>query len=168
MTDLADVRPKHAELVSICRTVRDRFGEKAVEDLARRHRENIVAAYAEKAARLGRNDLEAFVSQMGENPQTHTRQVIRREKNVYEMKITRCAHAEILKELNALDLGLRFVCAGDDAMLQGFNPRIRLQRPQLLMKGDDCCHFIYTMEECPGHSMAEWCSRHGSGDAVGF
>ena len=147
MTDIVDIRRKHAELVSVCRTVRDRFGEKAVEDLAQRHRENIAAAYAEKAAQLGCNDLEAFVSEMGENPQTHTRQVIRRDKNVYEMKITRCAHAEILKELNALDLGLRFVCAGDDAMLEGFNPKIRLQRPTLLMKGDNCCHFIYTQQD---------------------
>jgi len=147
MPDLGELRCRHAAFIYALRTVRERFGQEGVDDLAQRHRANIVKAYAKMAAELGRNDLEAFIAQMRLNPQTHARQELRREKCLYEMKITRCAHAEIFAEWGACDLGRQFLCAGDDAMLDGFNPDIKLRRPTLLMKGDDCCHFIYTMGE---------------------
>jgi len=147
VSGLTDLRCRHAAFIYALRTVRERFGQEGVDDLARRHHDNIVKAYAKKAAELGRSDLEAFISQMKLNPETHERQELRREKGIYEMKITRCAHAEIFAQWNACDLGCQFVCAGDDAMLEGFNPEIKLTRPKLLMKGDDCCHFIYTQEQ---------------------
>ena len=144
MPDLSELQCRHAAFIFALRTVRDRFGREAVDLLAERHRRNIIRAYAKKAAGLCRNDLEAFVSTMKPNPATHTQRVLRRRKGLYEMKITRCAHAEIFAEWGARNLGLQFVCAGDDAMLEGFNPGIRLRRPRLLMKGDRCCHFVYT------------------------
>lgn len=147
MADLSALRCRHAELIFVCRAVRERWGPEAVDALAQCHMKRIREDFARKANELGGNDLAAFVSQMTPHPQTHTRQVVRSEAHVFEMKITRCAHAEIFAEWNARDLGLQFVCAGDDAMLDGFNPDIKLERPKLLMKGDDCCHFIYTMEK---------------------
>ena len=144
MADLGDLRCRHAAFIFALRTVRERFGQEGVDLLAERHRQNIIRAYAKKAADLGASDLDAFVSTMTLNPATHTRRVLRRRKGLYEMKITRCAHAELFAEWNARDLGCQFVCAGDDAMLEGFNPQIQLRRPKLLMNGDDCCHFVYT------------------------
>ena len=147
MASLQDWRCKHRSLIFACRTVGDRFGEQAVEAVAEQHMKNVREAFAEKAKQMGRNDLEAFASQMGGHPDTHDSETIRLDKNVFEVKITRCAHAEIFAGYNAQDIGLKFMCAGDEAMIQGFNPSIKLERPEIIMKGDDCCHFIYTLDD---------------------
>ncbi|MBN2584079.1 MAG: L-2-amino-thiazoline-4-carboxylic acid hydrolase [Planctomycetes bacterium] len=147
MTDLKAWRDKHTSLICACRTIRDRFGEAAVDAVAAQHMANIREAYAAKARDMGRNDLEAFASQMGGHPLTHDREVLRSDGNVFEVRITRCYHAEVFAEQDARDVGLKFMCAGDEAMIAGFNPKIRLERPELLMNGDACCHFIYTLDE---------------------
>jgi len=140
-------RCKHTSLIFACWTIGDRFGEEAVDAVAEKHMANIRKAFAEKARVLGRNDLEAFASQMGDHPDTHDKETIRLDAKVYETRITRCDHAKIFAEYNARDVGLKFMCAGDDAMIEGFNPKIKLERPEIIMKGDDCCHFIYTLDD---------------------
>ncbi|HUT59764.1 MAG TPA: L-2-amino-thiazoline-4-carboxylic acid hydrolase [Phycisphaerae bacterium] len=146
MADLSALRRRHAELIFMCRAARERWGQQAVDALAECHMKAIREAFARKAAELGSNDLAAFVGQMTTHPETHTREEVRSDEGVYEMKITRCAHAEIFAEWNARDIGLQFVCGGDVAMIEGFNPAMQLRRPKLLMRGDDCCRLIYTME----------------------
>ena len=147
MTSPQDWRCKHTSLIFACRTIGDRFGEEAVDAVAEQHMANIRKAFAEKAKQMGRNDLAAFASQMGGHPDTHDSETIRSDSNVFEVKITRCAHAEIFAEYNAQDVGLKFMCAGDEAMIQGFNPKIRMIRSKTLMQGDDCCNHRWVWEE---------------------
>jgi hypothetical protein len=42
------------------------------------------------------------------------------------------------------DLGFALSCARDFAMVEGFNPEIKLERTQTLMEGADHCDFRFT------------------------
>jgi hypothetical protein len=44
-----------------------------------------------------------------------------------------------------MDVGMKMICMGDYAVVEGFNPEIRFTRPKTLMAGDDCCHFIFEL-----------------------
>ena len=139
-------RCKNMSLIFACRVVAERFGPEAVDLLARHHLERVRAAFREKAAAGAPNGLEALAEQIKGISATHEHQIIRQDDRVLEFKVTRCAHAELFAAWNALDLGLKFMCSGDEAMIEGLNPRITLERPRLLMKGDECCHFIYQLD----------------------
>ncbi len=146
MVGMDDWRCKHRSLVFVCRTIRDRFGEAAVDAVAAQHMENVRKAFAEKTAGGAPNNMDALAEHMLAPSETHDIEVLRRDEWVLELKVTRCRHAEMFAEMNALDVGAQFMCAGDDAMIEGFNPRISLERPETIMTGGDCCHFIYRLE----------------------
>ena len=63
------------------------------------------------------------------------------------MNVTRCRYAEMYKELGMADLGFSLSCARDFAMVEGFNPEIKLERTQTLMEGADHCDFRFTHQE---------------------
>jgi len=63
------------------------------------------------------------------------------------MNVTRCRYAEMYKELGMADLGFTLSCARDFAMVEGFNPEIKLERTQTLMEGADHCDFRFTRQK---------------------
>jgi len=63
------------------------------------------------------------------------------------MNVTRCRYAEMYKELGLADLGFTLSCGRDYAMIEGFNPEIKLERTQTIMEGSDHCDFRYTLEK---------------------
>lgn len=146
MSDLKSWRSKNRELTFACRVIQDRFGEEAVDAVAAQHMKNVREAFRRKAAETGRSDLAVLAEGFKDITDTHEHQIVRQTDTVLEVKVTRCAHAEMFAEWNARDVGLRFMCAGDVAAVEGLNPKLTLERPKLIMKGDDCCHFIYRLE----------------------
>jgi hypothetical protein len=60
------------------------------------------------------------------------------------MNVTRCRYVEMYKDLGMEDLGYSLSCARDFAMVEGFNPDIKLERKQTLMEGADHCDFRFT------------------------
>lgn len=62
------------------------------------------------------------------------------------MNVTRCRYAEMYRELGMADLGFALSCGRDFAMVEGFNPNIRLKRTQTLMEGADHCDFRFTLQ----------------------
>ena len=146
MGDLNTWRAKHRELIFACRVLRDRFGQAAVDAVAAQHMKNIREATARRARETGRTGLDALLDGFDRISETHDHQIVEHTARRLEIKVTRCAHCEMFAEWNALDLGLAFMCSGDVAVAEGLNPKIRLERPELLMRGDRCCRFIYTLD----------------------
>jgi hypothetical protein len=60
------------------------------------------------------------------------------------MNVTRCRYAAMYKELGMEELGYSLSCARDFALVEGFNPEIKLERTQTLMEGADHCDFRFT------------------------
>lgn len=75
-----------------------------------------------------------------------TTQRIEATPKSYEMKVTECLWAQTFREAKAADIGFASVCYGDEAMAAAYDPRLKLTRPKVLMKGDDCCHFRLVWE----------------------
>jgi hypothetical protein len=61
---------------------------------------------------------------------------------------TRCLWAEIYRELGEPNLGF-FYCAGDEPSVKASNPKLVFTRTQVLMKGDDLCDHVFSVEQEP-------------------
>ncbi len=61
------------------------------------------------------------------------------------MNTTRCRYAEMYRELGMAALGFALSCARDFALVEGFNPKIKLERTQTIMEGADHCDFRFAL-----------------------
>jgi hypothetical protein len=64
--------------------------------------------------------------------------------------VTRCRYAELYRALGLADLGAVLSCNRDFALIEGFNPSIKLTRTQTLMEGAPYCDFRYEREAPEG------------------
>ena len=71
--------------------------------------------------------------------------VIEEGEDVFAFNVTRCRYAEMYCDLGIPQLGPILSCARDYALIEGFNPRIRLTRTQTLMEGAPLCDFRYRL-----------------------
>jgi fumarate reductase iron-sulfur subunit len=60
--------------------------------------------------------------------------------------VTRCRYAEMYKEHGLEEFGYLLSCGRDFALIQGFNPKIRLTRTQTIMEGAEYCDFRFSFE----------------------
>ena len=57
--------------------------------------------------------------------------------------VTRCRYAEMYRALGIPELGAVLSCNRDAALIEGFNPEVRLTRTQTIMSGASHCDFRY-------------------------
>ncbi|MFZ3048268.1 MAG: L-2-amino-thiazoline-4-carboxylic acid hydrolase [Desulfatirhabdiaceae bacterium] len=60
--------------------------------------------------------------------------------------VRRCRYAEMYRELGLTELGMILSCGRDFAFSRGFNPRLKLQRTQTIMAGQNYCDFRFCLE----------------------
>jgi hypothetical protein len=102
----------------------------------------------ELAQRLADNSLAAFRGALAHwtRDEALALDVISDSERELSFNVTRCRYAELYRELGVPELGPVFSCARDYALIEGFNPRIRLTRTQTLMEGAAFCDFRYRLE----------------------
>ena len=100
------------------------------------------------AQMAGGNSLADFARAMSawSAGDAYEQEIIRQTETQFDFDIKRCRYAEIYKELGLADLGVLLSCARDFAMVEGFNPRMKLRRTKTIMEGKDCCDFRITLE----------------------
>lgn len=137
-------------LVPLLADLGKEFGEERVLQVVRA---TIVAIARRQGAEL--------VQGMGGDSLTHFREslvhwtrgnaleieVVEEGEKVFAFNVTRCRYAEMYRDLGILRLGPILSCARDFALIEGFNPRIRLTRTQTLMEGAPNCDFRYQAED---------------------
>jgi hypothetical protein len=64
-----------------------------------------------------------------------------------DFNVTRCRYAEFYKSLGLADLGYLLHCNRDYAMIDGFNPNMKLTRTQTVMEGASHCDFRFKAKE---------------------
>ncbi len=64
--------------------------------------------------------------------------------------VTRCRYAELYRAMGIAELGRYLSCGRDAALVEGFNPAIRLTRTQTIMEGAPYCDFRYRLEAPAG------------------
>ena len=101
------------------------------------------------AAFLGSNDLAAYVSHLHHPARfwtsVMTYEIVENKDNVLEARITECLWAKTFREAGAEDIGYAWLCYGDFAGAEGFNPKLKLSRTKTLMLGDECCNHRFVM-----------------------
>lgn len=64
-----------------------------------------------------------------------------------DFNVKRCRYAELYRALGLDDLGSSLSCQRDFALIEGFNPDIRLTRTQTIMEGAPHCDFRFRAGE---------------------
>jgi len=73
-------------------------------------------------------------------------ELVEESGQAFAFNVTRCRYAEMYRDLGIPELGPILSCSRDFALIEGFNPRIRLTRTQTLMEGAPFCDFRYRLE----------------------
>ena len=136
---------RDTQMVSMGRAIEDFYGPDGIEALTDMRRKKAVEAWRKRAEEVGRRDPGYLLCLFSTD--AHEYEVVRNDETCLEVKVTRCVHADTFRRFNAGDLGEKLICRGDDAVVEGYNPRMRLRRPSLLMDGGPCCHFIFDLPE---------------------
>jgi hypothetical protein len=69
--------------------------------------------------------------------------IVEQSAERFGFNVTRCRYAEMYRALGIPELGAVLSCNRDAALIEGFNPGIRLTRTQTIMQGAPCCDFRY-------------------------
>lgn len=118
---------------------------KAIEFLKKVTTERQTNLGKQQVSRMPDNSFSSFVDlfRSGQD-NTMTMKIVEDTPSVFEFKVTECLYADSFLRANAGDIGYAWICWGDYAWAQGFNPKIKLVRDKTLMQGHDCCNHRYT------------------------
>ncbi|HEV3261137.1 MAG TPA: L-2-amino-thiazoline-4-carboxylic acid hydrolase [Gemmataceae bacterium] len=113
-----------------------------IRDLARQ-------SGCEAARRVGGNDVSKFneAKERWRQDDALTIETLHQDEKTLDFNVTRCRFAEMYRALGLEDLGGLLSCGRDAAMVEGFNPKLKLTRTQTIMQGADHCDFRYRLEE---------------------
>ena len=64
----------------------------------------------------------------------------------FAFDVTRCAYAEMYREMGLGSIGHLLSCQRDGTFCEGYDPNIKLERAQTIMTGAPCCTFRYRYE----------------------
>lgn len=70
----------------------------------------------------------------------------------FNFNVTRCRYAEMYRALGIPELGALLSCNRDKALIDGYNPQIKLTRTQTIMEGADFCDFRYIFAKDEGET----------------
>ena len=74
-------------------------------------------------------------------------QWVEKSDRVLAFNVTRCRYAESYRAMGIGDLGDTLSCNRDGEFCHGYNPAIRFERTQTIMRGATHCDFRYTLPE---------------------
>lgn len=133
-------------LIIMSRILEKEFGEEALKILLDWRNKRIEEEWR-KRGREAVDKTPRYFSMLF-NKEAHEFEVIRENDEVFEVIVKKCVHAEVFKKFNATDIGEKLICDGDHYVVKGFGHGIELDRNKLLMRGDDCCHFVFRLKRC--------------------
>jgi L-2-amino-thiazoline-4-carboxylic acid hydrolase-like protein len=110
-----------------------------------------IEAGAELAKDLGEASLDAFAKGLERWRRSGALEIEVTEHTAdrYSFNVTRCRYAEMYQALGMQDLGGALSCQRDHALIEGFNPNIKLTRTQTIMEGKPFCDFRFTVAAPP-------------------
>ena len=134
-------------LAPLLEALGNEFGRERVLEIAR---QTIIEVARQQGAQLaqntGGNDLEHLAASLDAWKQDDALHidVLEQSEERFAFNVTRCRYAEMYRLLGIPELGALLSCNRDWALIQGFNPDVRLERTQTIMEGAPFCDFRYT------------------------
>lgn len=68
----------------------------------------------------------------------------------FAFHVTRCAYAEMYREMGLGHIGHLLSCQRDGTFCEGYDPSLKLKRTQTIMQGASHCDFAYTYQATDG------------------
>jgi len=136
-------------LIPLIEALSARFGQEKVLAIVRQTIVEIARQQGQQlAVSCPHNGLEAYASAL-ENWKKGDAMDIRvfeQSRCRFAFDVHRCRYAEMYQTLGAPELGVVLSCSRDFALVEGFNPAIRLVRTQTIMQGAPVCDFRYELD----------------------
>lgn len=147
-TRLQMTMARYQDFIQLARALEKEMGkDKVIEFLKKTTTERLLEVGRNQASRSPDNSFETYVKQFrGGYENSLTKEVVEDTDKVFELKVTECLWASAFLGMNAGDLGHAWVCWGDYAWAEGFNPKIKLIRDKTLMQGHACCNHRYVWQ----------------------
>jgi hypothetical protein len=131
-------------LVPFVRGLQAELGEQAVDEAIDRMRAKAEAqARSEKSPGLPLSANRAAFEAWGAEALEY--EIVRDDEEAFDVDVTRCRYAEMMKALGAQDLGERLICSQDEAM--ALRAGHVLTRTQTCMGGASHCDFRFAKRE---------------------
>jgi hypothetical protein len=114
---------------------------KVIQELARQQGEQL-------ANSVKKNDLEHFATIQDSWKKDNAIQfeILELTQKRFTFNVYRCRYAEMYHHLGVSELGKMLSCDRDFALIEGYNPNIRLTRTQTIMEGAEICDFCFELE----------------------
>jgi len=124
----------------------EEFGREQVLEVVRKTIVQIAREQGEQLARsMGGCSLAHFAMSM----QAWTKgnaiemDILEQTDEKFSYNVTRCRYAEMYRALGIPELGSLLSCSRDFALIEGFNPEVKLDRTQTIMEGASYCDFRF-------------------------
>jgi hypothetical protein len=127
----------------------EEFDEEKVLQIVNRLIESVaLESGMELAQKMGNNTIGDFTKGMSAWKAGGALEIedLELTESKYNFDVTRCRFADMYKELGMEDLGFVLSCSRDFALIEGFNPRMKLFRGKTIMEGHDRCDFRITLD----------------------
>jgi hypothetical protein len=133
-------------LVPLINTLGAEFGRERVLEIVRNTIQEIARQQGVQLSHsVEANDLKHFASFQETWKKDNSIQIelLELTRKKYSYNVFRCRYAEMYYHLGIPELGKMLSCDRDFALIEGFNPHIKLTRTQTIMEGADICDFCF-------------------------
>lgn len=136
------------EFIYLAKAMEKEMGkEKLIEFLKKTTTEKWIKRGQEHANRSPDNSFKTYVSTF--RPPRYaaqlTHEVVVDTDTVFELKVKECLTSRVFRQAEAADIGYAYICFGDYAWAESFNPKIKMVRDKTLMQGQDYCNHRYIL-----------------------
>ncbi len=134
------------EFINLTKAMEKEMGkDKLIEFLKKTTTEKWIKRGQEHANRSPDNSFKTYVNTF--RPPRYeaqlTHEVVVDTDTVFELKVKECLTSWVFRQADAADIGYAYICFGDYAWAEGFNPKIKMVRDKTLMQGQDYCNHRY-------------------------
>jgi len=138
------IKPIYEEMVA-------ELGEEAARSILSRAIKRDAISHGKNCAESqnGENDIAGFVKlfELWTAEDALEVEVLEQTNSHFNFNVTRCRYAEMYRDMGISELGSVLSCGRDGHFCAGFNPRLKLDRSQTIMRGAGCCDFRYSLVE---------------------
>jgi hypothetical protein len=137
-------------LLPVVEALAREFGRERVVSIVRDVIVNVAREQGrELAARMGDDSLPTFATALEDwkKGDAYRMDVLEQSPDRFAFNVTRCRYAEMYRALGIPELGALLSCNRDFALIEGFNPQVRLTRTQTIMEGASHCDFRFVRRD---------------------
>ena len=141
-------KERFREFIYLAKAMEKEMGkDKLIEFLKKTATEKWIKRGKEHANRSPDNSFKTYVNTF--RPPRYraqlTHEVVVDTDTVFELKVKECLTSWVFLQADAADIGYAYICFGDYAWAEGFNPKIKMVRDKTLMQGHDYCNHRYIL-----------------------